>query len=277
MAQVVRPVADVSVNGWTPVPVYSRINESPPDDSSLVSPQDSPQGDNFEVDFPVLARPEAGAHRLTVRMRRTVDLIAVLVTLRMAGKAVASRTFYPSTTFADYTIDLQPAEIAAITDYRLLTMSVLAGPTKDCDQCPAAALQWQFQLSGITSSTCFNCSVLNRNNVLTYTGKTPGGSPECFNLCTWEGGEQLDPCNDGVGFRWFLTYANFASIGASRWHLSLIQGCNIVLNPDTPVVVDYVFEGPGAFDCLGPNDFTGRTITNTICGNFPLTITLSPV
>jgi hypothetical protein len=281
MDQIATPEADVSVNGWTPVPIYDEINGPYPDDTSFVSSQPNPQGNTFEVDFPVLAQPVSGTYTLTVRLQRTdVAPVAVEVMLRSFGQRVAVRTFYPTTSFADYQIVLTPAEVAQIGgDYRVLSLLVRAGPTKDCPQCAAAALQWQFTLSGITNGLCGNCTALNGSYTLTYTGLTGSGAPECFTSCTWDSGGprfigNVDFCNDGIGQRWFMVYGNFNSFNG--WHLTLLQGCNINLLPGTPLEPDYMCNGAGGFNCLGTNVFNLFPRPHT-CSGLPSSITLTPV
>lgn len=282
MNQAARPVADVSVSGWTPEPVCAQINEAVANDGTMVSSQENPEGDTFEVDFPVLAKPVAGEHTLTVRMRRTPGAdVSVKVSLRMGvGGAVATRIFKPTDSFADYSFELTDGEQAAITNYADLRLNVSAGPTKGCGLCAAAPLQWKFKLEGFVNASCTNCNVLNGWHTLTYTGKDEGGVADCVNACTWDSGGpgllgNLDFCEDRVGMRWFLLNKNFN--GFNGWHLTFAQSCaNLAAGG---FGLDYIYNDPGnPFKCLEKNVFTPNlTIGPAGCSSPPSTITVCPV
>jgi hypothetical protein len=75
MAQIVTPVADVFTGLWAPLPVWGQISITPRDLFHVSSAPD-PQGDAFEVDFPIeladpASGPDAGPHRLSIHLRET--------------------------------------------------------------------------------------------------------------------------------------------------------------------------------------------------------------
>ncbi len=57
MSQKSQPSSDISTGNWHNTPVYSKINESPYDDSSNVGTNDNPNRDSFVVTLARLARP----------------------------------------------------------------------------------------------------------------------------------------------------------------------------------------------------------------------------
>jgi hypothetical protein len=154
MTQKARPVWDVSEGSWTPTPIFPQLNEIIPDDMSLVTSSTTP-GDVFEVQLAALAKPGAGPETLTVRLRKTDTPVAYAVCYLMQGSTlIAGRVFQPTLAFANYPMNLTPAEIAAITNYADLRLRVRANfqTTSGCSRCPTAPATWTFSTTGISPS-----------------------------------------------------------------------------------------------------------------------------
>jgi hypothetical protein len=136
MTQLARPQSDVAVSGWTPTPVAERLREPTPDETTYVT-SSNPTGDTFEVQFPPLAWPWPGAHKLTVFLRKTdAGNIPVTVALLQGSTLIAFTTVQPSESFASAVLTLTAAEVGRITDYTNLRLRVIAGgvPTDCCPQ-----------------------------------------------------------------------------------------------------------------------------------------------
>jgi hypothetical protein len=140
MSQKARPIYDIAknVSGWSPTPVYDRINEPAPDDTTYVSSSNNPQGDTFEVKLAQMGWPEAGVDFLTVRLQQVgggSDSVTITL-LQGNGTIIASRQVQAPASFANaFGPPLSPAEIALITDYSDLHVRVTAGfPVVPC--CP---------------------------------------------------------------------------------------------------------------------------------------------
>lgn len=146
-----------------------------------------------------------------------------------------------------------------------------------CDECPTEApYQWTFTLSGVTNSTCAQCSQFN--NTFTITYDPPGLSPTA---CEWfmldsngvgdvrlEGhGRMAAPCifeSFDVPTVWWRLYKP-----GSSWHLN------------SPYNVTYELDD-ASWDCCGPNTMTlvpqdaGELMVDA-CSNWPATVTLTKV
>jgi hypothetical protein len=130
MGQIARPIADVSTGGWTPTPVYLRINEAVPDTNAVTSP-DAPGFAAFEVKLNGIALPKArgdGTHRVKARLKKDgLDLAYAQVMLLAGQRLIAAKEFQPGDTYEDFILELKAAEVARITDYTDLRIRVGAG------------------------------------------------------------------------------------------------------------------------------------------------------
>src|SRR5262249_12796636 len=114
MGQVARPVADVANQGWSPTPVYGKINEVQPDTATWVSSSGS-AGDRFVVKLGGVAWPADGPRVLKVTLRKTAGgVLFVVVDLMQGDVVVATRILQLTTSFETRTIVLTPAEVDQI-------------------------------------------------------------------------------------------------------------------------------------------------------------------
>jgi hypothetical protein len=128
MSQKSRPESDFQTGGWTPTPIYSRINEVEADDGSFVNSPNTPEGGTFIVNLADLAWPSTGIQRATFRLKRNgSDDIGATIALLQGNTLIAAKNVKPGANFADYAITLTDAEISKITDYTALRASVTAG------------------------------------------------------------------------------------------------------------------------------------------------------
>jgi hypothetical protein len=136
--QASRPIADVFNTGCSPATNYfSRLNESPPNDSSVVTSSDDPQDEVFEVRLRPLAWPVAGPMKLKVRLRRTSLDVPTTLMLIQGTILIATKTVSPSDVLEDFAIDLPAEQLVSIRDFRNLRLRVAANvPRIDTPCCP---------------------------------------------------------------------------------------------------------------------------------------------
>src|SRR5689334_21608807 len=116
MFQKSLPSQDIEEDGWTPAPLYSRLKEPTPDDTTFVTSPSKPSGDGFEVKLAALAWPDNGPQQLSVRFRKTSgDDVDVTIALLQGTAVIAVRDVVPSQSFATVVIELSENEKANIT------------------------------------------------------------------------------------------------------------------------------------------------------------------
>jgi len=135
MTQNAPPIIDLVTGNWEKAPLYAKIDEPTASDSDYISTGEDPYQYSFTVKLAPLDPPEAGSHKLTVRLRkRGSDDITVLIELLEGVTVVASKTVgptggVPTASFANYELQLSQAEIDSIHNYAALSIRVTAtGP-----------------------------------------------------------------------------------------------------------------------------------------------------
>jgi hypothetical protein len=240
MTQVARPTADDRVGGWTPTPLYQRINGVTANDAAPVASGSNPQGDAFEVKLAALAAPGPGAETLTVRMAGDGSTPAT-VALLQGGTAIASARFMPTASFQDYTLTLSAAQSSQITDYTNLHVEVIAGDVKvTC--CPNA-------LPPLLQAT--------------FSGGTGGCS--CLNGVTvalgWDGATYWSGSFTACGL---VLVLGLTCPSGGQWALSgTVSPCILLFGP----------VGPTSSSCA-PFALTFSGLSGTCCsGTFTVTVT----
>ena len=185
MAQVVRPVSDVSTGSWTPTPVYQQIDETDPDNSTTeVTSGNDPTTEIFEVKFPKLEPPVAGTHVLKVRLKRTgsSEDVWALVQLMQGNRQVAAKGVKnPATSYETTELTLTDDEVNRITDYEDLRLSVTAMTPGACIYCTTGTVQpaYKITFSGVENDDCLVCDSVNGTYITTQ-----GGNP-CDTVATF--------------------------------------------------------------------------------------------
>lgn len=132
MGQLALPRSDVSVQGWTPTPVWRQIDQqlATVNDQFCVTSSGNPNGDTFVVSLDPLDPPSPGTQTLTVRMQATNALkLPVTIQLFQSGNTlIATRIVTPTQGFTTYNFPLTPGEAASITDYHNLSVEVTTTP-----------------------------------------------------------------------------------------------------------------------------------------------------
>jgi hypothetical protein len=127
MSQIARPIADLANSGWTPVPLYTQINTVTPNDAHPITSPDVNTGPNFKVQLAPLSLPSSGADSmtLTVRLRMTAPgSNTVTMSLMQGSSTIASQTVVATLDFTSYTLILNAAQLALITNYSQLQVAV---------------------------------------------------------------------------------------------------------------------------------------------------------
>lgn len=148
MSQRTRPDADVSVDGWSPTPVYVHLDEPEPDDGDYVSCTVPPSA-SFLVHLTGVGAPIAGQieyeaqpHRLVVRLAGsacTQATVALLNTIEGADVWIKSQSFDLTEDFRDCELVLSYPEAARIEDYEALKVLVSATGDGSCSSSSAAS------------------------------------------------------------------------------------------------------------------------------------------
>ena len=245
MAQISRPLSDVSKLDWGPDQIALVLRKQIPNDATFAYSVANPEGAAFEVALDPLSWPQSGLQRLQVRLRKTdAGSTSVVVILLQGNRVIAYRIIQPNQTFTTHTIDLTDAEKNAILDYTDLRVRVVAGQaiTLDCEQCDTAAMQFIFGLSGIEGDQgC--CIGMNHPVVLTYNDN-----------CDWRG-----PSFETCGNLWILSYKD------GMWVLELTTG-------------EVYYEASGeAWDCRSALTLEKSGGVGLICQIYPDAITIFPV
>jgi len=117
---------DFFVIGWTPTPVYNRINNRTPNDNSFVSAASGFV--RFAVPLDSIGAPVPGPLTLRIRVRQNLPRIAEFHLLLFQGLlTIASRNIPPSSipaAFTTFSFTLTDAEVASITDFSDLSVEV---------------------------------------------------------------------------------------------------------------------------------------------------------
>lgn len=132
MSQRVRATQDISTGGWSPAPLYSKLNEEVPSDAEFISVS-NPSSDAFEVLLSSLLGPpwDAGMAKLVVRLRRTnSDPAVVRIALLQGSTVIASTVAVPSSSFANAELILSAAQIASLTNSTDLRLRLSASCTR---------------------------------------------------------------------------------------------------------------------------------------------------
>lgn len=128
--QIGRPTSDMVVGGWTPTPLYQQLNETVPNDSTLVT---SPSGTapSFQVKLSSLTNPQTTSG-LVIRFRAespggsgaaeqaNAELFQGSTLIAQTGLQSLSRT-----TFTEINHTLTSAEANSITDYTNLNIKIV--------------------------------------------------------------------------------------------------------------------------------------------------------
>lgn len=139
--QQARPSADVTIEGWSPPPLYERLDEAEPDDGDFVESPSDPEGATFEVRLSALAWPKTGTQTLRFRLRKTAaEDVPATVFLLQGNAILAFSRVEPTTAFATYALELSQEQVHAITDYTDLRVRVMAGIKKIVIPCCEVAV-----------------------------------------------------------------------------------------------------------------------------------------
>jgi hypothetical protein len=204
MTQTALPASDVSTGSWTPTPVWPNIMVPSPPDLQYVTSSANPAGDAFVVNLNPLAWPGSGSQIVSVRLKATASNGPnVSVILLQSGTAIAAWNIpAPSTSFADYSFTLTPAQGALITDYTQLRLEVVAGgPTVAC--CPnSLPYALTLSLSGVTHFASSYPLTWDAPNLRWDIGLSVGGGAQVIKLfcsgTTTPGGWILQEYCNGV-------------------------------------------------------------------------------
>jgi transposase-like protein len=138
-AQFARPDSDVTVGTWTTAPLYSKINTTTPDDSTLVRSANNPSNAAFEVGLSDVEDPQASTgHILRVRERMQQSgggsqaTTSVTIALRQGSTTIASQTYTHAAgdlTWYTRALTLTSTQADAITNYNDLRINVNANKT----------------------------------------------------------------------------------------------------------------------------------------------------
>lgn len=126
MPQYARPTADTTVGSWSPPPLHSRVAGSTPDDGATIH---SPGGAACVIALSAVTPAPSAITTIRVRARRdTPDEDAtVLIELLSAGAPVAAFSADALTeTLTTFEFILDPAQVAAITDWSALAVRLTA-------------------------------------------------------------------------------------------------------------------------------------------------------
>lgn len=161
MSQRTRPDADVSVDGWSPTPVYVHLDEPEPDDGDYVSCTVPPSA-SFLVHLTAVGAPIAGPieyeaqpHRLVVRLAGsacTQATVALLNTIEGEDVWIKAQSFDLTTDFRDCELLLNYAEAARIEDYEALKVLVVATGDGSCSSSGGSSSESGSTTSGGSSS-----------------------------------------------------------------------------------------------------------------------------
>jgi hypothetical protein len=123
--RLIRPVSDVSTGTFTTTPLYSKINESTPDDASKVKSGPGTT-DSFEVRFADMSAPSSQTdHIIRYRLRDPSGVVTFTISL-VQGSTIIAQWVESSvpTSFVTYERPLTIEQIQAITDYNDLRLRI---------------------------------------------------------------------------------------------------------------------------------------------------------
>lgn len=163
--QISAPDADDAAGSWTTAPLFSKINEDAPDDSSQISSETlvAPGTTSVaKISLGSLNDPSASTdHTLRVRAKVTLTLGTTetfTAELRQGSTLIATLTQSPLTTsYAFYEYTLSTAEADAITDYTAL--AVWMSGTFSAGNLGGVQVSWlEFDCPTISASSTSNVS-----------------------------------------------------------------------------------------------------------------------
>jgi len=131
MAQFARPDSDVTVGGWTPTPLYEKIDEATPSDADYIESATNPTSDLCEVGLSNVEDPEVSTgHVVRYRYAKNAsggNVIDLTVKLMQGAAEIASWTHNDiSDTVTQAEQTLTGVQADAITDYTDLRLRFIA-------------------------------------------------------------------------------------------------------------------------------------------------------
>lgn len=145
MAQFARPDGDISAGGWTPTPLYLKLDEVAPDDFvTEVTSENNPSSDAFEVVLSDTFDPQVpNNHIISIRARkdgpRSID---ITWELKEGATVIASATFSASDTYITVEETLNPSDVNNISDYSNLNFRVVANDLSGSGDDTTAKVTW---------------------------------------------------------------------------------------------------------------------------------------
>lgn len=130
MSQIARPSADITVGSYTTAPLFSKLNETTPNDATYILSPGSPASAMCEVRLDSLTDPGVdNNHIISYRIRNNalglLDEEEVQVRLMQGATLIAAGSSVPVTdSFVTHTLSLSGAQIASITDYTDLRLRI---------------------------------------------------------------------------------------------------------------------------------------------------------
>jgi RHS repeat-associated protein len=254
MGQIAPPNSDIAVGNWAPAPLFPNIDALFFTDDSTYVATTQLTGDAFTVALRPIAYPSAGSQVLFVRACNTsAESLTMTVLLLQSGAGIAIRTIALASSFQTAQLQLTATEMATITDYSKLQVTVIVGMplTCDCAQLAAGAAQYfTVELSGMSNGTCMDCALLNEQTaVLIYQGN-----------CVWVGSAFY--CGSNKPAAWSFAYDQ----PHNQWLLQFNTG-----------------EAKWTAPAAGWNGKTPLTLTLTYvgdvpnCKGYPDQITITPI
>lgn len=255
--QVLQPVSDVSVTGWSPTPVSPNITGDTYNDSTFVNA--TAIGGVFEVGLSAGATPGRGDAVtypfLIVRRRKrnSGDENTLLkAALLQQGRQIAVRYCDVSTTAfvqdSDFQCQLSDEEVKLLSGFKDLTLRVEVLPAKTCTLCPrsnnVAATKLQVTVEGVEDDLCTSCDGFNG----TWIMEGPSG-------CSWITNTNSD-CSSGD------PHDNVSVTGGlEEWFLQFRTG-------EGGIYARYACSVE-EFDCRGPSVFDLVFVTGPECKDWP--------
>lgn len=123
VAQIARPIADLSNTGWSPssgADLYPMVGETVRDDASYITA--SLVGAICELDLAALADPAVSTGHLPTLVLSAPGGGGITIRLRQGTTTIATWTYHPGATPTEYTPALSGAEADSITDYTALRL-----------------------------------------------------------------------------------------------------------------------------------------------------------
>jgi hypothetical protein len=123
---IARPISDTSAGGWTPstgTVLYDMLDEETFSDTDYIT---TSTASTCTLALGGVVDPGTSANqKVTIRAKSSLGTTLV-ATLKQGSTVIATRTFSPTSTYADYDIELTAGECDAITDYTSINISLEA-------------------------------------------------------------------------------------------------------------------------------------------------------